>query len=169
MAALGAAQWVTFGNPLKTGYDYWHPGLKIFDLTFAVINSPPHDGPWVIADALKGSLLQWVCPCPLGGPESALPNLFFYLAVVLGFFWLFTPPFTALIGIHYAWNHRKEPGPSFALWLTFLSLILYTGYFYQGSRFMAAPVTLLGIYSSVSIAQWIRQRASHWISSTFPA
>jgi hypothetical protein len=109
---------------------------------------------------LKGKLMQWVCPCPVGGPEAALPNLFFYLAILLGFFWLFTPPFTTLLGLGYVWKHRNEAAPAFTLWLTIFSLVFYAFYVAQGSRFMAAPVTLLVVYSSVVVAQWAKQRTS---------
>jgi hypothetical protein len=161
IGALGLFQWATFGNPLKTGYDYWLPGLRNFDWRYAIVSVPLREGPWIIADALKGRLMQWVCPCPVGGPEAALPNIPFYLAVVLGFFWLFAPPFTALLGMGYVWKHRKEAAPGFTLWLTILSLVFYAFYVDQGSRFMAPPVTLLGVYAAVVLAHWIQGKV-HW-------
>ena len=160
IGALGLFQWATFGNPLKTGYDYWLPGLRNFDWMYAIVSVPLREGPWIIADALKGQLMQWVCPCPVGGPEAALPNIPFYLAVVLGFFWLFTPPFTPLLGMGYVWKHHKEAAPGFTLWLTILSFGFYAFYVDEGSRFMAAPVTLLGVYAAIVVAHWIEGKVN---------
>jgi hypothetical protein len=41
-----------------------------------------------------------------------------------------------------------------------LSLLLFTFYFHQGTRFMAGPTTLLLIFSAVFLAQWIERRTS---------
>lgn len=152
--ALGLFQWSTFGSPLKTGYDYWVTGIRNFDPTYA-LKSLLVEGPWITADALGGRLMQWVCPCPVGGPQAALPSIVYYPAVLIGLFWLFAPPFITLLGLGYVWKHRREAAPGFAFCLSILSLIFYTVYFYQGARFIAAPATLLAVYASVVLAHWI--------------
>lgn len=157
LAALGLFNWITFGSPLNTGYGYWLPGLKSFAWSYAFASPPRGDGPWIVADALNGLLMQWICPCPLGGSQAALPNIFFYPAVLLGLFWTFVPPLT-LCGFFYIWKHRRETVAHFTLWVTALNLLLFTFYFYQGTRFMAGPATLLIIFTSVNAAQWAERR-----------
>jgi len=153
VAALGLYNSVTFGSPLRTGYSYWMPELKNFAWSYGVALLPNRDGPWVVADALNGLLWQWVCPCSIGGPQAALPNILFYPAILLGTFWIFAPPFVTLLGLVYVWTERRETATKFTLWLTLMSLMLYTFYFHQGTRFMAAPATLLLIYAAVAGAR----------------
>jgi hypothetical protein len=159
VAALGLFNWLTFGSPFRTGYDYWLPGLKNFSLSFALASPIPGDGPWVVADVLGGLLMRWVCPCPDGGPQAAMSNLFFYPSVLLGLFWIFVPPLLPVIGLLYGWENRRELAVRFTGWLTAFSLLLFTFYFYQGARFMAAPATLLGVFASAKLAGWIQRAA----------
>ncbi len=58
-----------------------------------------------------------------------------------------------LLGFIYVWTERRETAAKFTLWLTMMSLMLYTFYFHQGTRFMAAPATLLLIYAAVAGAR----------------
>ncbi|MBA3573273.1 MAG: hypothetical protein H0W34_15165 [Pyrinomonadaceae bacterium] len=153
VAALGLYNWMTFSSPLRSGYSYWLPGIKNFDWSYAIALLPNRDGPWVVADALKGLLWQWMCPCSIGGPQATLPNILFYPAILLGTFWIFAPPFVTLLGLVYVWTERRETAAKFTLWLTMMSLMLYTFYFHQGTRFMAAPATLLLIYAAVAGAR----------------
>lgn len=157
VAALGLYNWSTFGSPFRTGYSYWLPTLKSFALHYAVARPPVNgEGPWIIADVLHGGLMQWAaCPCPIGGAQSALPNVLFYPSILFGLFWTYSPPLISLIGILYLWKHRGETTAKFTLWLILFSLVLFTFYFYQGTRFMAAPATLLCVFASVGLAQWI--------------
>lgn len=112
-----------------------------------------------LAGALGGLLLRWVCPCPDGGPQAALSNLFFYPSVLLGLFWIFVPPLLPVVGMLYCWEHRDTLTARFTFWLTALSLLLFTFYFYQGARFMAAPVTLLCVFASAKLAGWMERGA----------
>ena len=160
IAALGLYNLLTFGSPFKTGYDYWLPTLKTFGLSFAFGLPRMGDGPWVVADVLNGKLLQWVCPCPNGGPQAALANLLFYPSLLLGLFWIYTPPLLPIAGLLHCWKHHHELTVRFTLWLTLLSLCLFAFYFYQAARFMAAPATLLGIFACVSLAGWIERRTN---------
>jgi hypothetical protein len=159
LAALGLFNWLTFGSPLRTGYDYWLPGFKTFGLSFALTSPMQGDGPYVVADALGGLLLRWVCPCLDGGPQAAMSNLTFYPSVLLGLFWIFVPPLIPIIGIIYCWERRRAAAVRFTIWLTALSLLLFTFYFYQGARFMAAPATLLAVFASAQLAGWVETRS----------
>ena len=159
LAALGLFNWLTYGGPFRTGYDYWRPGLTDFALSFALTLPQQKDGPWLVADVLNGQLLRWLCPCPFGGPQAAMSNLSFYPSVLLGLFWIFVPPLIPFIGLLYCWLRRREPAVRFAFWLTALSLLLFTFYFYQGARFMAAPATLLGVFAAAQLAGWIERGA----------
>lgn len=160
IALFGLHNWAVFGSPLRTGYDYWLPGMKNFDLTFIVANSPTYrDGPWIVHDALGALLWQWVCPCSLGGPQAMLPHLVFYPAILLNLFWIFAPPLVSIIGIIYIWKHRRETAAKFALWLIILNLIFYMFYFHQGARFIAAPATALLIFTAVALSKIGRVKA----------
>lgn len=158
LAALGLYNWVTFGSPLRTGYSYWLPDLKSFAWSYAFASPPRGDGPWIVADTLHGLLMRWVCPCPVGGPQATIANIFFYPTVLLGFFWTFAPPLITLFGFFYLWKQRREVTASFTLSVVGLSLLLFTFYFHQGTRFMAAPATLLLVFSAIHLAQWLEPR-----------
>jgi hypothetical protein len=88
-----------------------------------------------------------------------MSNLFFYPSVLLGLFWIFVPPLLPVIGLLYGWENRRELAVRFTGWLTAFSLLLFTFYFYQGARFMAAPATLLGVFASAKLAGWIQRAA----------
>lgn len=158
LAAFGLYNWVTFGSPLRTGYNYWLPDLKAFAWSFAFASPPKGDGPWIVADTLHGLLMQWVCPCPVGGPQATIPNILFYPTVLLGFFWTFAPPLVTVFGLLYLWKHRGELSSKFMTCVVGLSLLLFTFYFHQGTRFMAAPATLLLVSSAIYLAQWLEPR-----------
>lgn len=145
--------WTTFGSPLKNGYDYWLPHVKPFALFYATRFYPQGDGPWVIRDVLDGWFFRWICPCEIGGVQAAMPNFIFYPLVILGGFWIFAPPFVTGYGLWRAWKNKSEPHARFVLWLVALSLPLFTFYFYQGVRFMAAASTLLLLFAAVGLAK----------------
>lgn len=156
LLALGIYQWLTFGSPLRTGYDYWLPGAKNFDLAMVTMSQAFGDGPWIVPDRLRGALMGWVCPCADGGPMATAPNVLLYPAVLLGLFWTFAPPLVALIGLAYMWHARREADVRFAAAFVVLSLGFYCVYFYQAARFMAAPATLLAIYTGVGTSYFSR-------------
>jgi hypothetical protein len=162
LAALALFQWLTWGSPLTTGYDVWVPDLKMFDLAYATAPAPRigQGNVWLFPDRLGGGLMEWVCPCPPGGPQAALSNLWFYPAAVFGALWVFTPPLIPVIGLAYTWRHRKEPTARYALLLTALTIGVHTFYYTQEVRFAAAPATLLGIYGAVAGARAFRRRSA---------
>ncbi len=157
LLANGIYNWQTFGSFTKTGYDYWLPNVKSFALEFAFRAYPQGDGPWLIQDWLGGWLMIWVCPCEKGGPLAALPNIVFYPLVLLGVFWIFAPPFVPLYGLLTAWKKRREPAAKFALWLSGFSILLFTFYFYQAARFMAATSTLLLLFAAVELGEKLQR------------
>jgi hypothetical protein len=157
IVALAGQQWATFGNPLMTGYQYWLPGVRTLGLDFPFDATSQRDGSGVVADSLDGALVAWVCPCPDDDPLVALPNIAFYPLVLLGVFWIFTPPLTTIPGLIEIVRRWREPGGGYALWLTILTTVFYLIYFYQGARFVAGPATLLAVYSGVAIARWIER------------
>ena len=162
LVALGVFQWATFGSPLHTGYDYWLPNLKSFDLAYAV-QRVMGDTPTMVGDALNGALLNWMCPCPDdGGPLTQLPNGLFYPAVLFGPLWVLAPPLVGLVGLVYALRHWREPAARFSLSLTLLTLAVMSVYVFQAARLVAAPAVLLTIQASVAAARlrwpWLRHR-----------
>jgi hypothetical protein len=153
VVAVAIFQWATFGSPIKTGYDYWLPELKMFGPTYA-IERPMGDSPTMIGDRLSGALLMWLCPCPDdGGPLTQLPNVLFYPAVVFGPFWIFAPPLVGVLGAAFALRSWREPAARFTLWLTLLTLAMLTVYVFQAARLVAAPAALLTVYAAVGVAR----------------
>ena len=155
IAALAFQQWTSFGNPLMTGYAYWLPELRTFGLDFPLSLTSQRDGSGVVADSLDGALLRWTCPCPENDPLIAFRPVTFYPLVLLGFFWIFTPPLTTTPGLIEVWRQRREPAAAYVLCLTVITVLLHLVYFYHAPRFMAGPATLLAIYSGVAVARWV--------------
>jgi hypothetical protein len=158
LLALGVFHWLTFGSPLRTGYNYWLPEVKTFDWSYAVGIAPLRNGSGVLGDSLDGALMRWACPCRRADPMTpSLPKMAFYLSVLLGLYWVFAPPLSTLPGFVYVWKRRREPAPGFALWLILGSLAFHALYISQGARFMAAPATMLAIYSGVWVAERLQR------------
>ena len=160
IAALALLQWLTFGDPLTTGYTYWGYDEGAFTLGHATVDPPRGDGPFVVGDRLHGRLADWTCPCLPGGPEASMPNVLFYPFVLLGMFWIYAPPLATLPGLVYAFVRWREPESRFVLAVTTMTLLAYMFFFYQGSRFMAPPSTLLVVLSSVALAR-VGERGTH--------
>ena len=142
-------QWDAFGSPFETGYDYYLPGLREFALSFAWEQPQGRDGSNVVGDRLDGTLMSWACPCPSDGPMAAVQNALFYPAVMLGFFWMFTPPLVALLGFAELYRRRKSTEARYATAAIVSNVLLYTFYFHQAGRFMAPVGALLMVFSSV--------------------
>jgi hypothetical protein len=160
--ALGVHQWLTFGHPLQTGYNYWVRGQIYLDWVHAIKRPPFGDGAGIFADSLRGLLLGWVCPCPSGGPQGALPSIVFYPLLLLGLFWIFAPPLTPLLGLVSLGQHWRDTAARFVLWSMLLSFAFYTVYVYQAARFMAGPATMLAIYTGVFVANLVNAALARW-------
>jgi hypothetical protein len=155
LVALAVFQWHTFGSPLLTGYSYWLPGVRNFDISYLTVSPPFGDGPWIVPDRMAGVLMQWICPCVAGGPQATAPSVVLYPAVLLGLFWTYSPPLLTLIALAYVYRRRDDRGVRFTVVLSALTVAFYWFYFYQGARFMAAPATLLAIYSTVGLVSFL--------------
>jgi hypothetical protein len=153
---LALLQWALFGSPLETGYSYWGVSGHNFALSY-LTGSSVREGPFIFPDLLDGKLFSWVCPCQIGGPQASMPDLTFYPTLLTGLFWVFSPPLVPLLGLVYAWRHRREAIGRYTLIVTFLSLLVFGVYFYQGTRFMAGPATLLTVLASVWLAELAAQ------------
>ena len=169
--ALAIYQWHTFGSPLRTGYGYWVPGLKLVDPTY-ITGLRPGDGPFIIPDKLNGDLLSSVCPCGAGGPMSQMSNVPFYASVLAGAFWIFAPPLTSLIGLARVVRRRTTPAARFVLVAVGLNFALLAVYYSQGARLLAPAASLLLVYSAAAIAdaadrvrRWARSRVSSPLSA----
>ena len=158
LVGLALLQWIFYGSPFTTGYSYWGVMTNWFRPLFLWSNSAVvHEGSAIFAARFQTDLFSWVCPCQVGGPQASLPNIFFYPLLLAGGFWVFSPPLVSLFGLFYAWRHRSEPVGRFALALVALSLLLFDFYFYQGTRFMVGPATVLTVLASV----WLSEGAGH--------
>jgi hypothetical protein len=153
LVGLGLLQWLMFGSPLKTGYSYWGVSGHFFSLDYSISDSVVREGPFIFPDRLNGDLLNWVCPCQVGGPQATMANITFYPALLAGLFWVFSPPLIPLLGLLYAWRRRREAVGRYALVVTALSLLVFIVYDYQGTRFMAGPATVLTVLASVWLAE----------------
>jgi hypothetical protein len=149
LVALLVYQWATFGQPLKTGYDYYLPGLRTFAPHYAWGDPLGRDGPNVTGDRLDGRLMSWACPCPRDGPMAVVQNAVFYPAVVIGLFWMYTPPLLSLLGFAELWRGRRSPAARYAGTVIAGNVVLYTFYFHQAARFMAPVGALLIVYTAV--------------------
>lgn len=152
VAALAGYNWLTFGSPLSSGYDYWLPDIKPFAAAYSTRFYPQGDSPLIVDDRLQGWGLRWMCPCEAGGPMAALPNVLFYPLTLLGVFWIFAPPFITGYGLWRVWVSRREMAARFTLWLSAFTLLLFTFYFYKGARFLASVATILLIFAAAGIA-----------------
>jgi 4-amino-4-deoxy-L-arabinose transferase-like glycosyltransferase len=153
LVGLALLQWAMFGSPSKTGYDYWGVSGQTFALDNATSERTSREGPFIIADRLDGELVDFVCPCRTGGAQASLPNVTFYPLLLVGAFWVFSPPLIPLLGLLYAWRRRRDPVGRYALALTALSLLVFVFYFFQGTRFMAGAATVLTVLGSVWLAE----------------
>lgn len=158
---LGLLQWLMFGSPLTTGYSYWGVASHFFSLSYATGDSVIREGPFIFPDHLNGELLNFVCPCQIGGPQNSMSNLTFYPALLAGLFWVFSPPLIPLLGLVYAWRRRSEAIGRFTLTVTGLSFLVLLFYHFQGTRFVAAPATLLVVLASVWLAE-LANRLWQW-------
>jgi hypothetical protein len=149
VVALLIYQWATFGQPLKTGYDYYLPGLREFAPHYAWGDPLGRDGPNVTGDRLDGRLMSWACPCPRDGAMAVVQNAVFYPAVVAGLFWMYTPPLISLLGFAELWRRRRSPAARYAAAVIVGNVVLYTFYFHQAARFLAPVGALLIVYSAV--------------------
>lgn len=168
LVGLGVLQWLLFGDPFKTGYSYWGVAGHFFSLSYATGSSVVREGPFIFPDHLNGRLLDFVCPCQIGGPQNSMSNLAFYPALLAGMFWVYSPPFVPLLGLLYAWRHRRDAIGRYTLTVTVLSLLVLVFYQFQGTRFLAGAATLLVVLASVCLAElgeWLwsrlRVRARH--------
>jgi hypothetical protein len=155
---VAGQQWWTFGSPLKTGYHYYLSDIDQFRLDYPFAADVRRDGSGVVADSLDGALLSWACPCPEDDPLLAFRGPIFYPLVLLGIFWILVPPLTTVPGLIEVWRRRHEPGPASVLGLTVLTVVFHLFYWYLGARFMAAPATLLAIYTGAWAARWAEGR-----------
>ncbi|MGH2853700.1 MAG: hypothetical protein ACRDLF_05865 [Solirubrobacteraceae bacterium] len=153
LIGLALLQWALFGSPTETGYNYWGVASHVFSLSYIAGDSVVRGGPWIFPDRLNGELLNWTCPCQLGGPQASLPNLTFYPLQLASIFWVFSPPFVPLFGLVYAWKRRREPVGRYALIVTILSLVIFELYKFQETRFIAGPTTVLTVLASVWLAE----------------
>lgn len=160
LVELGLLQWLIFGGPLSTGYSYWGVASHVFSLSYATGDSVIHEGPFIFPDHLNGHLLDFVCPCQIGGPQGSMSNLSFYPALLSGLFWVYSPPLIPLIGLAYAWRQRREAISRYTLTVTGLTLLILLFYRFQGTRFLAAPETLLIVLAGVWLAE-LAEKAWH--------
>jgi 4-amino-4-deoxy-L-arabinose transferase-like glycosyltransferase len=141
---LGVYQWTEFGSPIRTGYDYWLPGLVEFSPRYLNQENPAGERKFIYSDRLDGALMRWTCPCDQFGPMGKASNVVFYPAVLLGMYWVYFPPLFSLLGIWEIWRRRKTSVAQLAAAVVVTNVALHLAYFYQGSRLVApAALTLL--------------------------
>lgn len=156
VAALGINQWATFGSPFRTGYSYYLPHVQEFGLNF-LSGHVGIEGPYIFSDKLNGALMNFVCPCGIGGSMAAMPNITFYPASLLGLFWVFAPPLSPLIGAAALFRLRSTPAAHYGMILIALNMGLVLVYFTQGVRFIAPAASVLLVYTAVGSALALRR------------
>lgn len=159
IAGLGIYQWITFGAPWRTGYDYWLPGLQSFGLSYVVRSGGPGDGA-LFPDLLQGSLVRWSCkPCGTDAVMHSLPPVLFYPLILLGALWVFSPPFIGLLGGTVAVINRSSPIGRLVIAVTLGHVGFFVAHFYTGARFMAPAALMLTGLAGVAIPRIVKQVA----------
>ena len=157
LAGLFLYQWLTFGGPLKTGYGYWSPERKRFNLSYALGWTERPAGV-AFPDLMHGTLFKWACPCPEAGPQLALPSFIYYPSILAGFIWIFSPPLVTIAALFYFRRRWRDPPVTAAIVIIVLTFGLYIGHVYQSERFMASAATLLTVFAAVAMAERIERR-----------
>jgi 4-amino-4-deoxy-L-arabinose transferase-like glycosyltransferase len=142
-------QWAMFGQPLRTGYDYYLPGLREFAPHYAWADPLGRDGPNVTGDRLDGRLMSWACPCPHDGPMAVVENAVFYPAIVLGLFWMYAPPLVPFLAFAELYRRRRSRAARYAFSVIVTNVLLFTFYFHQAARFMAPVGALVIVFGAV--------------------
>lgn len=150
---LGAYQWTEFGSPVRSGYDYYLPQLDAFSPGFVLKGSPTGERQFIFPDKLHGALMRWTCPCDQYGPMGKASNAVFYPAVLLGVYWVFSPPLFTLLGIWEIVRRRSSPVGQFATLVVVTNVGLFLAYFYQGARLVAPAAYVLIAFSAAGAAR----------------
>lgn len=153
VSALLGYQWATFGSPLRTGYEYHLPEAKQFSLEYVTASGLQGEGEFVAHARLGDKLMGWVCPCPDDDPMRGLPNLFFYPLLLLGLYWVFTPPLLSLVGVWALVVHRRAPSARFGLATVLGTLLLALPYYGSSARLAAPAGVVLVVFSAVGVAE----------------
>lgn len=153
LVVLAGYQWAYFGHPLRSGYDEFLPGVKLFDPSYATTPNPRGDRRFVFDDKLDGLLMRWTCPCDGQGPMGKAPNVVFYPAVLLGLYWIYFPPLLPLLGVVEVYRRRHTTAARYAGLVVVGNLALMVPYLFQCARFVAPAALVLLVYSSAWMAR----------------
>lgn len=153
LAFLAAYQWTEFGSPVRSGYDYYHPELAAFSPGFVLEGSPTSERQFVFPDKLEGALMRWTCPCDQYGPMGKASNAVFYPALLLGLYWVFSPPLFTLLGIWEMVRRRSSPVGQFGALVVVTNVGLFLAYYYQGARLVAPAAYVLIAFSAAGAAR----------------
>lgn len=151
LVGLALLQWIMFGNPLATGYSYWGVSSHLFSISYLTGGPVIHNGLTIFPDKLNGGILGWKS-------TAGISNLEFYPLLLVGAFWVFSPPFVPLLGLIYAWRQRRTPVGRYTLSVTVLYILVFCLYQFQEGRFLAGPATLLTVLASVWLAELATQQ-----------
>lgn len=142
--------WLTFGNPLRTGYHYWvgawydYP-RKAFNPRY-LLDNPLYAG--------AGNLLFY------GRSLAGLDGLYYTTPFVVAIF-------GALAAALWRSTRRRRQGLAILAAVTVSPALLYGVYIFQMARFLLLPVMGLAILGSGALAQWagtaMRARGARWL------
>jgi 4-amino-4-deoxy-L-arabinose transferase-like glycosyltransferase len=150
---LAAYQWTEFGSPLRSGYDYYLPTLDAFSPGYVLNGSPTSERTFIFADKLDGALMRWTCPCDRYGPMGKASNAVFYPAVLLGLYWVFSPPLFTLLGLWEIARRRASPVGRLGALVVLTNLAIFLAYYYQGARLVAPAAYVLIAFSAAGAAR----------------
>jgi 4-amino-4-deoxy-L-arabinose transferase-like glycosyltransferase len=150
---LAVYQWTEFGSPVRSGYDYYLPELDPFSPGFVLDGSPTGERQFIFPDKLNGALMRWTCPCDQHGPMGKASNAVFYPAVLLGVYWVFSPPLFTLLGIWEIARRRSLPVGQFAALVVVTNVGVFLAYYYQGARLVAPAAYVLIAFSAAGAAR----------------
>ncbi len=164
IALLALYQWRVFGSPLKTGYDYWLPGLELFRLDALWSWGLRGDAAYLHVDRLGGALLDGLGPDgqSLGMQTIGYtPPYITYPSVLLGLYWVYMPPLVVLIGVGWLWFQRMSSAARFIAFAVILNLAIFAFYAFMGARLIAPAAILLTIATAAGASELLPRLLGH--------
>jgi hypothetical protein len=79
-------------------------------------------------------------------------SLLFYPALLLGLFWVFTPPLVPLAAAGYSLRQRRRESVRYLLCLVAANLLLVLPYFYTAARLVTPAASALLVLAAAGLA-----------------
>ncbi len=141
VASLSIYNWLIFGSPFETGYDYWAPE-------------------WYGEIART---FNWAYLWP--SSRTGEGNLTYYLRLLAGISNSYYPFYIFLAGVYGAYVGRKQPFVRFSILAAVLVTVIYLFYFYRGPRLLIQIGTIwliVAAYGLDAITQLLLRKFNYY-------